>query len=83
MLIYTKVIDKVKHLYGTLDHVPSDSDTELTYVDAQGEELEIIPKDTYLDNHKGGIVRKSDGSAVNVFLGDTQIIGETPVTEES
>lgn len=78
MLIYTKIVDSVKKIFGTEGHIPSSSDVELTYVDSDSSEIEPVPGDTYLDNGHGGIVRKSDGKDVNVFIGDVQIIGDAP-----
>ena len=77
MLVYEKKVDGVRHLYGKVEGtIPAASDTQLTYKDAEGQELELVEKDTYKDNGKGGIYRVSDNAAVNVFIDDTQIIGE-------
>lgn len=77
MLVYEKKVDGVRHLYGKVEGtIPAASDTQLTYKDAEGQELELVEKDTYKDDGKGGIYRVSDNKAVNVFIGDTQIIGE-------
>lgn len=77
MLVYEKKVDGVRHLYGKVEGtIPAASDTQLTYKDAEGQELELVEKDTYKDDGKGGIYRVSDNKAVNVFIGDTQIIGD-------
>ena len=77
MLVYEKKVDGTRHLYGKVEGtVPAVDDTQLTYKDAEGNTLTIQEKDTYKDNGKGGIYRVSDKKAVNVFIGDTQIIGE-------
>lgn len=77
MLVYEKKVDGTKHLYGKVEGtVPAVDDVQLTYKDAEGNTLTIQEKDTYKDNGKGGIYRVSDKKAVNVFIGDTQIIGE-------
>lgn len=76
MLVYEKKVEGERHLFGTVEGtVPSENDVQLTYKDAEGQELELTLADTYLDDGKGGIIRKSDNEAVNVFIGDTQIIG--------
>lgn len=77
MLVYEKKVDGARHLYGKVEGtIPAADDVQLTYKDAEGQELELVEKDTYKDNGKGGIYRVSDNAAVNVFIGDTQIIGE-------
>jgi len=77
MLVYEKKVEGERHLYGKVEGtVPAVDDVQLTYKDADGQELELVEKDTYKDNGKGGIYRVSDNAAVNVFIGDTQIIGE-------
>lgn len=77
MLVYEKKVDGERHLFGTTtSSIPSQEDVQLTYKDEDGQELTLQEKDTYLNDGKGGIVRKSDKAAVNVFIGNTQIIGE-------
>ena len=77
MLVYEKKVDNTRHLYGKVEGtVPAVDDAQLTYKDAEGNTLTIQEKDTYKDDGKGGIYRVSDKKAVNVFIGDTQIIGE-------
>ena len=77
MLVYEKKVDNTRHLYGKVEGtVPAVDDTQLTYKDAEGNTLTIQEKDTYKDDGKGGIFRTSDNKAVNVFIGETQIIGE-------
>lgn len=82
MLVYEKKSDGARHLYGNASGTqPTADDVQLTYKDAEGSNLTVSESDTYLNDGKGGIVRKSDNKAVNVFIGDTQIIGGeiTPV----
>ena len=75
MIVYEK---SDRHLYGNLIGTsPTNEDPQLTYKDAEGSSLELSKLDTYLDDGKGGIIRKSDNKAVNVFIGDTQIIGSS------
>lgn len=77
MLVYEKKVEGTRHLYGKVEGtIPAADDVQLTYKDAEGQELELVEKDTYKDDGKGGIYRVSDKAAVNVFIGDTQIIGE-------
>lgn len=82
MLVYEKKVDETRHLFGnTTSTVPTADDVQLTYKDAEGSTLTVTEADTYLDDGHGGIIRKSDNKAINVFIGDTQIIGGeiTPV----
>ena len=75
MIVYEK---SDRHLYGNLvGTYPTNEDPQLTYKDAEGSSLELSKLDTYLDDGKGGIIRKSDNKAVNVFIGNTQIIGSS------
>lgn len=76
MLVYEKIVDKVRHLFGTMGHIPSEDDVQLTYKDGDNQELSPAPtlNDTYLDNGHGGIIRKSDEKEVKVFIDATQII---------
>lgn len=76
MLVYEKKVDGTRHLFGKVEGtIPAGDDTQLTYKDAEGNTLTVSESDTYLNDGKGGIIRKSDNKAVNVFIGDTQIIG--------
>ena len=66
MIVYEK---SDRHLYGNLVGTsPTNGDPQLTYKDAGGSSLELSKLDTYLDDGKGGIIRKSDNKAVNVFI---------------
>ena len=80
MLLYTKVFQEeqgpVRKVYGTLNNIPAESDKEVTLMDAEGAELEVVANDTYLDNGHGGIVRASDKKAVNVIVDGVAVIGE-------
>lgn len=82
MLVYEKKVEGVRHLFGTEGTIPGADDVQLTYKDADGEALELSLQDKYVDDKKGGIIRKSDGAAVNVFIGGHQIIGEEVVPPE-
>lgn len=81
MLVYEKKSDGARHLFGNASGTqPTVDDVQLTYKDAEGSTLTLSESDTYLNDGKGGIVRKSDNKAVNVFIGDTQIIGGEIIT---
>lgn len=85
MLVYEKRINDEKHLYGTMQNVPSESDVELTYKDEEGTEIIPVSGDNYLDKSFGRIQRIrriSDNKMVNVFIGDTQIIGDEVTSPE-
>jgi len=68
MLVYMKIVDGVKKLFGTLDKVPAPTDKELIYKDADGDSVTPVANDTYLDDGEGGIIRKSDGKFVAVQI---------------
>lgn len=88
MLIYEKWVtesdEQVRHLYGTEANVPSDSDNQLVYQDADGDTVTPTLAYTYLDDGHGGIkmvdsegeetflavnIKKQDNSLVNVIPG--------------
>ena len=90
MLVYEKWVDNgsgtlVRHLYGTMDNVPAESDNQLVYKDADGDVLEDVTlANTYLDDGHGGIlmvdaegtetfvgvnIKKQDNSLVNIVPG--------------
>ena len=65
-----------------MGNIPADDDAQLTYKDADGAVIIPIAGDSYVDDKKGGIMRKSDDKQVNVFIGDEMIIpkdGEAPI----
>ena len=68
MLIYMKVVNGVKKLFGAPSGIPAESDTEVVYKDKNAQVITLAAKDVYLDDGKGGIVRLSDGKAVKVFV---------------
>lgn len=76
MLVYEKKVDGTRHLFGKVEGtIPAANDTQLTYKDTDGTTITPELSDTYLNDGHGGIIRKSDGEAINVFIGETQIIG--------
>ena len=76
MLVYEKKVDGTRHLFGKVEGtIPAADDTQLTYKDTDGTTITPELSDTYLNDGHGGIIRKSDGEAINVFIGETQIIG--------
>lgn len=81
MLIYEKKVEGVRHLFASTTGIPTESDTQLTYKDIDGDVLTLDEHDTYLDDKNGGIIRKSDEKFVAVFAGATNIIpgGFTPL----
>ena len=76
MLVYEKKVDDERRILGTLEKLPAEDDVELTYKDLDGDEITPVKGDTYRDNKAGGMFRESDGKTVNVFIGDTCIIGK-------
>lgn len=78
MLIYEKKVEEnskmVRHLFGTEGHIPSDDDVQLSYKNEEGSAVEdLTVSSKLLDDGHGGI-KTEDGSAVNVWLGDINII---------
>ena len=74
MLIYekwtTESDEKVRHLYGTVNNIPSDSDNLLVYQDADGDTVTPSLSYTYLDDGHGGInmFHENDGELIETFL---------------
>ena len=68
MLIYEKKVDKERKLFGTVKNIPDENDREVIFEDEDGAPIELIPGDTYLDDGKGGIIRKSDGKFIAVLI---------------
>lgn len=80
MIIYEKVVNGERHLFGNYSgNVPTSNDPQLVYKDHDGDVITPVANDTYSDNSKNGkqgIKRASDGKDVNVFIGDHCVIGE-------
>ena len=92
MLVYEKkvtetidgVATEVRQLFGTVNDIPSDSDNQLVYKDADGDAVTPSLDYKYLDNGSGGItmvetdgteiflgvnIKKTDNSLVNIIPG--------------
>jgi len=80
MFVYEKKVDGVTHLYGNIeDNKPSTEDVQLTYTDSTGATITPEVNDSYVDGSKldkKHMFRVSDDKEINVFIGDTCIIGE-------
>lgn len=85
MLVYEKYVTetvgneqvKVRHLFGTEANVPSDSDNQLVYQDADGDTVTPSLENKYFDDGNGGIkMIDSEGNetflAVNINKGTAQ-----------
>ena len=63
MLVYEKWVtesdEKVRPLYGTLANVPSESDNQLVYQDADGDTVTPSLSNKYLDDGHGGIIMET------------------------
>ena len=68
MLIYEKKVDGTRHLFGTMNNIPSDSDNQLVYKDADGDTVEPSLSYQYFDNGQGGITMV-DADGTETFLG--------------
>lgn len=83
MLVYEKDAGENRHLYGTLNNIPSESDNQLVYEDADGDAISPTLSGTYVDDGHGGIlmkgedgdtfvgvyIKKADNSLVNIIPG--------------
>ena len=67
MLIYEKGTGENRHLYGTLENIPSDSDNQLVYEDKDGDTITPTLSNTYVDDGRGGILMRKDGE--ETFVG--------------
>ena len=80
MLVYEKIVEEERHLFGTMANVPGDDDVQLTYKDENGATASPTLEDKFFDDGQGGIkmVHDDDGTAIeselNVFIGDVNII---------
>lgn len=76
MFIYEKKVGGKTQLYGNIsDNKPSATDSHLTYETADGTEiLDLSVNDSFVDDHKGGMVRKATGDSVICFIGAQQVI---------
>lgn len=56
MLLYTKVIDGVRKIYGTTADIPADTDVEITCKDTDGNIVTPVAGDSFVDAGNGGIL---------------------------
>ena len=92
MLVYEKwtietvdnVDTRVRHLYGTMGNVPSNSDNQLVYTDADGDILsDVVLNNTFVDDGHGGIIMiDSTGEetfvAANIKKSNNEIVNIVP-----
>ena len=87
MLVYEKWVtesdEKVRHLYGTMENVPSDSDNQLVYQDADGDAVTPSLSNKYLDDGHGGIIMVTSDDeetfvAVNIKKQDNSLVNIVP-----
>lgn len=81
--VYDKFTSPTR-LHGTMNTIPAAGDVALTYKDKYGEVItDLNPKIKIIDAGSSNGVQRlkkaSDGTAVNVFIGSTQIIGDPPI----
>lgn len=81
MLIYEKLVNGVRHLFGNYSgNVPTEDDVQLTYKDADGTVIsDLTFNESFTTSAKEGIqyiTRVADGKQVNVFIGEHCVIGE-------
>ena len=84
MLLYAKKVDDERHIFGTMGTIPSDTDSQLSYVDDNDDPVVVSLSDSYFNDGHGGI-KTSDGTSVNVILDNTVIIpkgGEMPLSDD-
>ena len=83
MLIYEKKVHGTRHIYGTLNNVPSDSDEMVVYKDNAGNVIPGAEDFTFVYSKDGAMfandsnrqIPTSNDTKVNVWLGDTLVIG--------
>lgn len=73
MLIYEKKVEGERHLFGTMGTIPSNEDSQLSYVDNNDDPVEVSLSNSYFDDGHGGI-KDAEGTQINVMLGDVVII---------
>lgn len=87
MLVYEKWVtesnEKVRHLYGTMSNVPSASDNQLVYQDADGDTITPSLSNKYLDDGHGGIIMVTPDDeetfvAVNIKKQDNSLVNIVP-----
>ncbi len=89
MLVYEKWVtnqstnELERHLFGTEGNIPSNSDNQLVYQDADGDAVTPSLSNTFVDNRNGGIIMiDSDGKetfvAVNIKKSDNSLINIVP-----
>lgn len=84
MLVYEKKVDDERHLFGTMGTIPSNEDSQLSYVDNNDDPVEVSLSNSYFDDGHGGI-KDAEGTQINVMLGDVVIIpkgGEAPLSNK-
>lgn len=84
MLVYEKKVDDKRHLFGTMGTIPSNEDSQLSYVDNNDDPVEVSLSNSYFDDGHGGI-KNAEGTQINVMLGDVVIIpkgGEAPLSNK-
>lgn len=83
MLIYEKITDGVRHLYGTEGNIPSEDDGQLAYKDKFNDEITDITAYKYFygteqlmfANESTNQIPSASDEQINVWLGDTLVIG--------
>lgn len=90
MLIYTKIVDDQRHLFGTLNNLPSDDDIQLTYKNAEGEEVADISVFKFFYGTKNALfagesdrqVTSDKDTQISVWIGDEAVLGVEEDEEE-
>lgn len=74
MFIYEKVVEGVRHLFQATGAVPAANDTQLSYVDSDGDTVTPTVTSDLRDDGKGGIL--FEGDELIVKAGNTVLIPE-------
>ena len=75
MLVYEKKVENERHLYGTTSNIPSVNDSQVSFIDETGAEIQDISfTDTFVDDGKHGMIRVSDNTWAAMNVGDVNII---------
>ena len=75
MLVYEKLKDGARHLFGTWGNIPQDTDEQLMYTDSEGTEVHPTLSDIFTDDGNGGIL--FNGVEMPVYLEKKNIVPGT------
>lgn len=74
MLVYEKVEDAIRALFGTEENIPAIDDAEIVFKNEDGEAIELTRQSKLFDDGKGGMLVEKDGERkfVAMFIGEAE-----------